>query len=137
MLDSLDVLANCLVASPAALGQYLFNLSRKLMKGDSILTLFNKKSDHPILLVIYELPLILFICKYLVHWQRVYTSHLSPSGQLVQYLDSNWSKYRSLHNPEFQDTIQAFQDYNISATHKDDIRLCRDGCAALLAKMSK
>ena len=74
----------------------------------------------------------------LVHWQRVYTSHLSQSGQPVQYLDSNWSKYRGLQqNPEFQETIQAFQDYNISATHKDDIGLCRDGCAALLAKMAK
>merc|ERR1712200_315878 len=37
----------------------------------------------------------------------------------------------------FEETLQAFQDYNLSATHKEEVGLCRDGCSVLLAKMSK
>ena len=30
----------------------------------------------------------------LVHWHRLYISHLAESGKLLQYLADNWSRYR-------------------------------------------
>lgn len=73
----------------------------------------------------------------LVHWHKLYTSHLNQSGQLLQYVDTHWNTFKAVANPQFEDTIQAFQDYNLTATHRDDVGLCRDGCLALLNRVSK
>ena len=67
----------------------------------------------------------------------MYTSHLSQSGQLLQYIDNNWTTYKGLGTTDFEETLQAFQDYNMSATHKEEVGLCRDGCGALLDRMKR
>ena len=72
-----------------------------------------------------------------VHWHRLFTSHLQQSGQLLQYLDTHWARFKAVDTPEFQDTVQAFQDYLVTATGKEDLGLCRDGCAAVLARVSR
>jgi len=74
----------------------------------------------------------------LVHWHKLYTSHLSQSGQLLQYLNNNWANFKGVVNIEnFEETLQAFQDYNMSATHKEEVALCRDGCNVILNKIAK
>lgn len=91
VLDSLDLLAICLTATPAAL----------------------------------------------VHWHKVYTSHLQQSGQLLQYLDTNWGRFKcALDVPEFHETIEAFDDYNQSVINKEGLTLASEGCIALAGKMS-
>jgi len=73
----------------------------------------------------------------MVHWHNSYTSHLPQSGQLLQYLDTNWGKYKSaLDVPEFHETIEAFEDYNQSVMNKEGLALASDGCVAISAKMS-
>lgn len=74
----------------------------------------------------------------LVHWHKLYTSHLSQSGQLLQYLENNWAKFKGIVNIDnFEETLQAFQDYNMSATHKEEVGLCRDGCNVILNRIAK
>jgi len=91
VLDTLDVLATCLVASPAAK----------------------------------------------VHWHKAYISHLGESGQLLNYLDSNWSKYSSvLDSTDFQDTVEAFQDYNMSVVNKEGLQLATEGSNAVALRFS-
>merc|ERR1712123_176923 len=42
----------------------------------------------------------------LVHWHKAYTSHLPQSGQLLQYLDTHWGRFKTaLDVPEFHETI--------------------------------
>jgi len=91
VLDTLDVLATCLTATPAAM----------------------------------------------VHWHKAYTSHLGESGQLLNYLESNWSQHSAvLDSQDFQETIEAFQDYNSSVTNKDGLQLATEGCNALAARFT-
>jgi len=91
VVDTLDLLATCLSASPAAL----------------------------------------------VHWHKSYISNLSESGQLLQYLNTNWSKFKSsLDVPEFHETIEAFSDYNMSVANKEGLDLATDGCNSLSTKFS-
>merc|ERR1712013_392857 len=73
----------------------------------------------------------------LVHWHKVYTSHLQQSAQLLQYLDSNWGRFkRGLDVPEFHETIEAFEDYNQSVINKEGLALASQGCISLSGKMS-
>jgi len=91
VLDTLDLLATCLAASPAAQ----------------------------------------------VHWHKSYISHLSESGQLLQYLDSHWARFKSaLDVPEFQETIEAFSDYNMSVSNKEGLVLATEGCNSLSGRLS-
>lgn len=91
VLDTLDVLATCLAATPAAK----------------------------------------------VHWHKAYITHLGESGQLLNYLDSNWSKYGSvLDSADFQDTVEAFQDYNSSVINKDGLQLATEGSNAVADRFS-
>jgi len=91
VVDTLEVLAECLAASPAAR----------------------------------------------VHWTQAYTSNLGPSGQLLSYLDSNWVRYRAdLDEPELQETIEAFQDYNASVANKEGLQLATEGANAVAAHFS-
>jgi len=91
VVDTLDLLAICLTATPAAL----------------------------------------------VHWHKVYTSHLQQSAQLLQYLDSNWGRFKQgLDIPEFHETIEAFEDYNQSVINKEGLALASQGCISLSGKMS-
>jgi len=72
-----------------------------------------------------------------VHWHKLYIYHLSESGQLLNYLADNWNRFRALGTEEFHETIEAFQDYNVTHSHKEEVGPCRDGCAAILAKISR
>jgi len=73
----------------------------------------------------------------MVHWHKAYTSHLPQSGQLLQYLDTNWSRFKSaLDVPEFHETIEAFEDYNLSVINKEGLPLASQGCISLSGKMS-
>eukprot|EP00090_Calanus_glacialis_P038416 TRINITY_DN67042_c0_g1_i1.p1 TRINITY_DN67042_c0_g1~~TRINITY_DN67042_c0_g1_i1.p1 ORF type:complete len:657 (-),score=239.38 TRINITY_DN67042_c0_g1_i1:96-2066(-) len=91
VVDTLDLLATCLMATPAAL----------------------------------------------VHWHKAYTSHLPQSGQLLQYLDTNWARVKpALDVPEFHETIEAFEDYNQSVINKEGLALASQGCTSLAGKMS-
>ena len=67
----------------------------------------------------------------------MYISQLTQSGQLLGHLDENWHRFKEVATPAFMDTIQAFQDYNVSATHKEEAGLCRDICASLLSKFKR
>jgi len=92
VIDSLDIMAHCLVASPAAL----------------------------------------------VHWHKLYTSHLAESGQLLQYLCANWIKFKRAGTAEFKDTLGAFLNFNNStAVHREEVGVCSDGCSVLLTKISR
>jgi len=72
-----------------------------------------------------------------VHWTQAYTSNLGPSGQLLSYLDSNWIRYRAdLDEPELQETIEAFQDYNASVVNKEGLQLATEGANAVAAHFS-
>jgi len=72
-----------------------------------------------------------------VHWTQAYTSNLGPSGQLLSYLDSNWIRYRAdLDEPELQETIEAFQDYNASVANKEGLQLATEGANAVAAHFS-
>jgi len=72
-----------------------------------------------------------------VHWTQAYTSNLGPSGQLLSYLDSNWIRYRAdLDEPELQETIEAFQDYNASVANKEGLPLATEGANAVAAHFS-
>jgi len=75
-----------------------------------------------------------------VQWHRAYTSHLPASGQLLNYLDSNWNKYKSsLDVPAFHETIEAFEDYNSSVINdgrKEGLSMCLMACESLEGKMS-
>jgi len=89
--DTLEVLANCLTASPAAL----------------------------------------------VHWHKLYTSHLPQSGQLLGYIVKKWNSFRAdLDTPEMQETIEAFQDYNTSVANKEGLQLASQGCEAISSKFT-
>jgi len=73
----------------------------------------------------------------LVHWHKAYTSHLPQSGQLLQYLDTHWGRFKTaLDVPEFHETIEAFEDYNFSVINKEGLALATQGCTALAGKMS-
>jgi len=72
-----------------------------------------------------------------VHWHKLYTSHLTQSGLLLQHLNRNWTVFKAAANPDLEETLQAFQDYNISATHKEEVVLCREECGEILSKLSK
>jgi len=76
----------------------------------------------------------------LVMWHKVYTSHLPASGQLLSFIDSNWSKYKSvLDVPVLHETVEAFQDYNssvINDTRKEGLSQCLMACESLESKMS-
>jgi hypothetical protein len=91
VVDSLDVLSHCLIATPAAM----------------------------------------------VHWQQLYISQLAQSGYLLQYINSKWDNLKRINTPLFRDTIQAFQDYNITVSHKQDAVLCQEGCASVLYRISR
>merc|ERR1719348_2581750 len=92
MLDTLELLCQCLVSTPAAI----------------------------------------------VHWHKLYTSNLAQSAQLLQYLDTNWTKYKSrLDVPEFHDTLEAFQDYNSSVINKEGLDLAISGCDSLESKFRR
>jgi len=72
-----------------------------------------------------------------VHWTQAYTSNLGPSGQLLNYLDSNWIRYRAdLDEPELQETIEAFQDYNASVANKEGLQLATEGANAVATHFS-
>jgi len=72
-----------------------------------------------------------------VHWTQAYTSNLGPSGQLLSYLDSNWTQYRAdLDEPELQETIEAFQDYNASVANKEGLQLATEGANAVATHFS-
>jgi len=72
-----------------------------------------------------------------VHWTQAYTSNLGPSGQLLSYLDSNWIRYRAdLDEPELQETIEAFQDYNASVANKEGLQLATEGANAVATHFS-
>jgi len=74
-----------------------------------------------------------------VHWHKSYISNLGESGQLLQYLDTNWSRFKkSLDVPEFQDTIEAFSDYNesVSNNNKEGLVLATEGCDSLSDRFS-
>jgi len=91
VLDTLELLAICLTASPAAM----------------------------------------------VHWHKSYISNLNESGQLLQYLNTNWGRYKSsLDIPEFHETVEAFSDYNMSVTKKEGLELATDGCNSLTSRFS-
>merc|ERR1712013_129978 len=65
------------------------------------------------------------------------TSNLGPSGQLLNYLDSNWIRYRAdLDEPELQETIEAFQDYNASIVNKEGLQLATEGANAVASHFS-
>jgi len=73
----------------------------------------------------------------MVHWHKAYTSHLPQSGQLLQYIDSNWSRVKStLDVPDFHETIEAFDDYNQSVINKEGLALAAQGCNSISEKMS-
>jgi len=73
----------------------------------------------------------------LVHWHKAYTSHLPQSGQLLQYLDTNWARFKQgLDVPEFHETIEAFEDYNHSVINKEGLALASQGCSSLTGKLS-
>lgn len=76
----------------------------------------------------------------LVMWHKSYTSHLAASGQLLNYIDTNWPKYKSvLDVPVLHETIEAFQDYNssvINDTRKEGLSQCLMACESLESKMS-
>ena len=60
----------------------------------------------------------------LVHWHKAYTGHLQQSAQLLQYLDSNWGRFKQgLDVPEFHEIIEAFEDYNQSVIKFNSIFL--------------
>jgi len=86
LLDSLDILANTLIASPAAL----------------------------------------------VHWQRLYTSHLAESSELLNYIYDHWMRFNKIGTVDFKETISAFQNYNIS---RGDVSSCTERCSTLLNKI--
>jgi len=72
-----------------------------------------------------------------VHWHKLYTSHLDQSGQLLNYLDCNWTSYRGvLEQPTFQETLEAFQDYNSSVVNKPGLQLATDGANAVASRFS-
>lgn len=75
-----------------------------------------------------------------VQWHRAYTSHLPASGQLLNYLDTHWNKYKAcLDVPAFHETIEAFQDYNSSVINdgrKEGLSQCLMACESLEGKMS-
>jgi len=72
-----------------------------------------------------------------VHWTQAYTSNLGPSGQLLSYLDSNWIRYRAdLDEPELQETIEAFQDYNASVANKEGLQLATESAHAVAGRFS-
>merc|ERR1719232_1832136 len=74
----------------------------------------------------------------MVHWHQLYTSNLTQSAQLIQYLDCNWSKYKAgLDVPEFHDTLEAFQDYNSSVINKEGLDLATTGCNSLSSKFRR
>merc|ERR1712198_221918 len=74
----------------------------------------------------------------IVHWHKLYTSNLAQSAQLIQYLDTNWTKYKSrLDVPEFHDTLEAFQDYNSSVINKEGLDLAISGCDSLESKFRR
>jgi len=86
LLDSLDIMANTLIASPAAL----------------------------------------------VHWQRLYTSHLAESSELLNYIYDHWMRFNKIGTVDFKETISAFQNYNIS---RGDVSSCTERCSTLLNKI--
>jgi len=65
---------------------------------------------------------------------------MGASGQLLSFIDSNWSKYKSvLDVPVLHETVEAFQDYNssvINDTRKDGLSQCLMACESLESKMS-
>merc|ERR1719357_641291 len=68
---------------------------------------------------------------------KAYASHLPQSGQLLQYIDSNWSRVKSaLDVPDFHETIEAFDDYNQSVINKEGLALAAQGCDSISEKMS-
>eukprot|EP00088_Acartia_fossae_P038990 TRINITY_DN4053_c0_g1_i6.p1 TRINITY_DN4053_c0_g1~~TRINITY_DN4053_c0_g1_i6.p1 ORF type:complete len:307 (-),score=55.03 TRINITY_DN4053_c0_g1_i6:115-1002(-) len=73
----------------------------------------------------------------LVHWQKLYISQLAESGSLLQYINSNWSQLQNIDSPLFRDTIQAFQDYNLSISHKEEAALCLDACSDILDRLAR
>jgi len=74
----------------------------------------------------------------LVHWHKLYTSHLPQSAQLIQFIDSNWSHYKSaLDVPDFHNSLEAFQDYNSSVINKDGLELASLGCQSLSSKLRR
>jgi len=74
----------------------------------------------------------------LVHWHKLYTSHLPQSAQLIQFIDSNWSNYKSaLDVPDFHNSLEAFQDYNSSVINKDGLELASVGCQSLSSKLRR
>ena len=73
----------------------------------------------------------------MVHWHKAFTSHLTQSGQLLNYLDANWGQYRAaLDVPDFHETIEAFQDYNESVANKEGLQLATEGANAVAARFS-
>jgi len=91
VVDSLDILSHCMIATPAAI----------------------------------------------VHWQQIYISQLAQSGYLLQYINSKWDNLKQIDSQLFRDTIQAFQEYNLSVSSKKDAVLCQEGCLAILDKISR
>jgi len=90
--DSLDIMAHCLLASPAAL----------------------------------------------VHWHKLYTSHLEESSKLLQYLNDDWLKFSHVGTAEFRDTLCAFQNYeNGMTSSRERIGVCSNQCSTLLSKMNR
>merc|ERR1711936_863786 len=51
--------------------------------------------------------------------------------------DSNWVRYRAdLDEPDLQETIEAFQDYNASVANKEGLQLATEGANAVAAHFS-
>merc|ERR1719492_743564 len=74
----------------------------------------------------------------LIHWHKLYTSHLTESAQLIQFIDSNWSQYKSaLDVPDFHNSLEAFQDYNSSVINKEGLELATIGCQSLSSKIRR
>lgn len=74
----------------------------------------------------------------LVHWHKLYISHLPQSAQLIQFIDSNWPNYKpALDVPDFHNSLEAFQDYNSSVINKDGLELATIGCQSLSTKVRR
>ena len=106
VVDTLEVLAECLAATPAArvhwTQAYTSNLGPSgqllnyLGKMDELISMFTHNFHHP--------------SRVLLSYNLLSTSFLLLSTSYFHPADSNWIRYRAdLDEPELQETIEAFQ----------------------------
>ena len=103
VVDTLEVLAECLAASPAARVHWTQAYTSNLGPSGQLLSYLGKFDSFQCLLIISS---ILRECSFLIVFSPLPFYSLS----YFRPADSNWVRYRAdLDEPELQETIEAFQ----------------------------